>query len=67
MLNFAAYDTDSNGKLSVTELQVIFLVAGGESASGINSPGGVWGMATSLILVMLMGIIMYQMCQGNLS
>ena len=47
-VNFAAYDTDSNGKLSVTELQVIFLVAGGESASGINSPGGVWGMATSL-------------------
>ncbi|MCS5650538.1 MAG: hypothetical protein NZ820_14525, partial [Dehalococcoidia bacterium] len=47
-VNFAAYDTDSNGKLSVTELQVIFLVAGGESASSINSPGGVWGMATSL-------------------
>jgi M6 family metalloprotease-like protein len=47
-VNYAAYDTDSNGKLSVTELQVIFLVAGGESASGINSPGGVWGMATSL-------------------
>lgn len=48
-VNFAAYDTDSNGKLSVTELQVIFLVAGGESASGINSPGGVWGMATELL------------------
>ena len=47
-VNYAAYDTDGNGKLSVTELQVIFMVAGGESASGINSPGGVWGMATSL-------------------
>ena len=47
-INFAAYDTDGNGKLSVTELQVIFLVAGGESASGINSPGGVWGQATSI-------------------
>ena len=47
-VNFASYDNDSNGKLSVSELQVIFLVAGGESASSINSPGGVWGMATAL-------------------
>jgi M6 family metalloprotease-like protein len=47
-VNFASYDNDSNGKLSVSELQVIFLVAGGESASSINTPGGVWGMATGL-------------------
>ena len=47
-INFASYDNDSNGKLSVSELQVIFLVAGGESASNINTPGGVWGMATGL-------------------
>ena len=47
-INFASYDNDSNDKLSVTELQVIFLVAGGESASSINTPGGVWGMATGL-------------------
>ncbi len=47
-VNFAAYDTDSNDKLSVSELQVIFLVAGGESATGLNSPGGVWGAAGSL-------------------
>ena len=47
-VNFAAYDTDSNDNLSVSELQVIFLVAGGESATGLNSPGGVWGAATSL-------------------
>ena len=47
-INFAAYDTDSNDNLSVSELQVIFMVAGGESASNINTPGGVWGMATSL-------------------
>jgi len=32
----------------VSELQVIFLVAGGESASSINTPGGVWGMATGV-------------------
>ena len=47
-VKFAAYDTDSNDNLSVSELQVIFLVAGGESATGLNSPGGVWGAATSL-------------------
>jgi len=47
-VNFASYDNDSNDKLSVTELQVIFLVAGGESASSINTPGGIWGMATGL-------------------
>ena len=48
-IDFKSYDTDDNGKLSVTELQVIFLVAGGESASSINTPGGVWGMAQSLL------------------
>ena len=47
-VNFAAYDNNSNGKLSVSELQVIFLVAGGESATGNNNPGGVWAMASSL-------------------
>ena len=50
--DFASYDTDNNGKLSVTELQVIFMVAGGESASSINTPGGIWGMATGLYSVM---------------
>ncbi len=47
-VNFAAYDTDSNDNISVSELQVIFLVAGGESATGLNTPGGVWGAASSL-------------------
>ena len=48
-VNYAAYDTDGDGELSVTELQVIFVVAGGESATGLNSPGGVWASATSLM------------------
>lgn len=47
-VNFAAYDTNSSDNLSVGEMQVMFLVAGGESASGINSPGGVWAAATNL-------------------
>ena len=33
--------TDSNDNLSVSELQVKFLVAGGESSGGYNIPGGV--------------------------
>ena len=48
-IDYASYDLDENGKLSVDELQVIFLIAGGESASGINSPGGVWAQATALL------------------
>jgi len=48
-VNFAAFDTDNNGKLSVSELQVIFLIAGGESATLLNTPGGVWAMAGSLL------------------
>ena len=51
-VNFASYDNDGNGKLSKSELQVIFLVAGGESATYCNpscSPGGVWGMAAELL------------------
>ena len=48
-VNFASYDNDCNGKLSVSELQVIFLVAGGESSSNINTSGGVWAMATELL------------------
>mgnify|MGYP001366766938 CR=1 FL=1 len=49
-VNFADYDNDSNGSISISELQVIFLVAGGESATGNNSPGGVWAMASQLTL-----------------
>ena len=48
-MNYATFDTDCNGKLSITELQVIFLVTGGERASSINYPGGVWAQATALL------------------
>ena len=47
-IDFSTYDTDSNGNLSTSELQVIFLVAGGESSGGYNIPGGVWGMNPSM-------------------
>jgi len=47
-IDFSQYDSDNNTVLNTDELQVMFLVAGGESASSINSPGGIWAMATSL-------------------
>ena len=39
-INFAAYDTDSNGFIELDELQIMFLHAGNESAWHVNS--GVW-------------------------
>ena len=39
-INFAAFDTDSNGFIGYGELQIIYLNAGGESAYG-TSPG-IW-------------------------
>jgi M6 family metalloprotease-like protein len=48
-IDFSNFDSNGDGKIQIEELQVIFLVAGGESASGINTPGGVWGMATGLV------------------
>ena len=40
-VNFAAFDTDSNGGLSRTELQIMFIVAGGETATGHANAGSV--------------------------
>ena len=47
-VNFSSFDLSNDGVLGVDELQVIFLVAGGESSSSINSPGGIWASATSM-------------------
>jgi len=43
-IDFSTYDKDGNGKISVDELQIMFLVAGGESAAGTNP--GVWAHAS---------------------
>ncbi len=43
-INYAIYDTDSNGHISFQELQIVFIVAGNEDAySGDTSEPGVWG------------------------
>jgi M6 family metalloprotease-like protein len=39
-INYAQYDTDNNGGISKDELQIMFLVAGGERATGANP--GIW-------------------------
>ena len=46
-IDFSSYDADSDGKLSKNELQVMFLVAGGESAAG--GVPGIWGHASCLV------------------
>ncbi|MGY8863620.1 MAG: tandem-95 repeat protein, partial [Pseudomonadales bacterium] len=45
-IDYAQYDTNSDGYIASSELQVFFIVAGGESSSGDNTPGGVWGVAS---------------------
>ncbi len=39
-IDYSQYDSDGNGKISRDELQLMFLVAGGESATGASP--GVW-------------------------
>ena len=41
-VNFAAYDTNSNGGISYDELQIMFIVAGGETATGHDDAGSIW-------------------------
>ncbi len=45
-IDFSAYDADADGHLSSIELQVMFLVAGGESAAGYIP--GIWGHMSCL-------------------
>ena len=46
-IDFSTYDADSDGHLSKKELQVMFIVAGGESAAGIVP--GIWAHASCLL------------------
>jgi len=39
-INFSQYDTNKNGAISSDELQIMFLVAGGELATGLHP--GIW-------------------------
>jgi len=47
-VNFAAYDTNSNGAIKYDELQIMFLVAGGETATGHADAGSVWAHKSSI-------------------
>ena len=41
-INFQNFDTDSNGFVSAKELQIIFIVAGGEQSYGGPTPNATW-------------------------
>lgn len=44
-VDFAAFDTDSDGSISRTELQIIFIVAGGEQSYGDSVSTSIWAHA----------------------
>ncbi|MGK5094255.1 M6 family metalloprotease domain-containing protein, partial [Deltaproteobacteria bacterium TL4] len=46
-IDFSTYDTDKNGEISDAELQVLFIVAGGEASNGTPSPH-VWAHASCI-------------------
>lgn len=48
-IDFAQYDTDENGVISSDELQIMFLVAGGERATGAEP--GIWAHVWCMSLV----------------
>jgi len=41
-VDFASYDTDGDGTLNFRELQIIFIVAGGEEAYGDSASHSIW-------------------------
>ena len=43
-VNFASFDTNNDGAISKDELQIIFLVAGGETSTGWATTSSIWGM-----------------------
>lgn len=47
-IDFSAYDTDGNNAISTDELQIMFIVAGGETAYGDPVASSVWAHAWSL-------------------
>ena len=47
-VNFAAYDDDSNGAIDRTEMQIMFIVAGGETATRHPDAGSVWAHKWSI-------------------
>lgn len=44
-VDFSAYDTNNDNTISDDELQIMFLVAGGETSSGMNPASSIWAHA----------------------
>jgi len=47
-IDFSLYDKNSNGNIEVDELQIMFIVAGGETAYGDAESSSVWAHASGL-------------------
>ena len=62
-INFAAYDTNKNAAIDVNELQIMFLVAGGEEATGVNP--GIWAHQSCINGVSLDGKALMQCGNGT--
>jgi len=43
-IDFSSFDTNNDGAISKDELQIVFIVAGGESSTGWNPSSSIWGM-----------------------
>ena len=44
-VNFQDYDIDNNGRLDIHEIQIVFIVAGGEESYGDNIDTSIWAHA----------------------
>jgi len=62
-INFANYDANENKKIDVNELQIMFLVAGGEEASGANP--GIWAHQSCINGLVLDNISLMQCDNGS--
>ena len=43
-VDFSSYDSNSDGTIDAQELQIVFLVSGGETSTGWNPSNSVWGL-----------------------
>ena len=62
-IDFASYDTNMNNKIDVDELQIMFLVAGGENATGLTP--GIWAHTSCIDGIAYDGTSLMQCSNGS--
>ncbi|PHR54275.1 MAG: hypothetical protein COA44_13740 [Arcobacter sp.] len=62
-VDFGAYDTNTNGKIDIDELQIMFLVAGGEESTGIHP--SIWAHKFCINGVSLDSVSVMQCSNGS--